>query len=72
MPGFGLTWKTAQYENLLELVNDSSSFLKIELSRIARDQGSISNVRGTGTYIGFDVEAGEINSMLRWMQKRGV
>ena len=69
---FGLTWKTAQYENLFELVNDSSSFLKMELGHIQRDYGSIANVRGSGTYIGFDVIDGQAESMMRWLQKRGV
>ena len=70
--GFGLTWKTAQNENLLELVNDASSFLKMELGHIQRDEGSIKNVRGAGTYIGFDVEADNADSMLNWLNKRGI
>ena len=70
--GFGLTWKAAQDWNLFELVNDSSSFLKMELGHIQRDLGSISNVRGAGTYIGFDVENGQSDSMMRWLQKRGI
>ena len=32
--GFGLTWKAAQDWNLFELVNDSSSFLKMELGHV--------------------------------------
>lgn len=64
--GFGLSWKTAQYENLFELVNDSSSFLKMELNHVERDYGTISNVRGAGTYIGFDCLSGADN-MMSWL-----
>ena len=34
---FGLTWRHVQKKGLLELVQDSSTFLKIELGNIARD-----------------------------------
>jgi 4-aminobutyrate aminotransferase-like enzyme len=54
---FGTIWKEIQYRNLLELVQDTSSFLKIEIGNVARDQGYISNVRGNGTYLGFDMES---------------
>ena len=70
--GFGLTWKAAQDWNLFELVNDSSSFLKMELGHVQRDDGTIENVRGAGTYIGFDVKDGKAESMMRWLQKRGI
>jgi 4-aminobutyrate aminotransferase-like enzyme len=54
---FGTIWKEIQYRNLLELVQDSSSFLKIELGNIERDaHGLIRNIRGNGTYIGFDLQ----------------
>lgn len=53
---FGVTWQEIQYNNLLELVHDTSSFLKIELNNVARDHGYIHNVRGNGTYLGFDCE----------------
>ena len=43
-----------QSRGLLEYVQDTSSFLKIELSNAARDKGDISNVRGLGTAIAFD------------------
>ena len=54
---FGTIWKEIQYRNLLELVQDTSSFLKIEIGNVARDQGFISNVRGNCTYLGFDLES---------------
>ena len=68
---FGITWKTAQSYNLLELVNDTSSFLKIELGNVAKEKGDITNIRGMGTYIGFDVN-GDTDNMMRWLMKRGV
>jgi 4-aminobutyrate aminotransferase-like enzyme len=64
---FGLTWKDAQANNLFELVNDSSTFLKIELNRVANTTGQIENVRGMGTYIGFDVNGGRTDNMIRWL-----
>jgi 4-aminobutyrate aminotransferase-like enzyme len=38
----------------LELVNDTGDFLKIELIRAKNERGSITNIRGAGTFIGFD------------------
>jgi 4-aminobutyrate aminotransferase-like enzyme len=38
---FGATWKEIQYRGLLELVQDTSSFLKIELGNVGRDTGLI-------------------------------
>ena len=64
---FGLTWKDAQANNLFELVNDSSTFLKIELNRVANTTGTIDNIRGMGTYIGFDVNGDRADSMIRWL-----
>jgi 4-aminobutyrate aminotransferase-like enzyme len=52
---FGLTWRYIQKKNLLSYVQDTSTFLKIELARVEKDKGLISNVRGYGTYLGFDV-----------------
>ena len=55
------------------MVHDTSSFLKIELGNVARDQGWIKNVRGNGTYIGFDCENVEMtNSMHHWLNKSGI
>jgi len=34
---FGETWQEIQYRRLLELVLDTSAFLKIELGNIQRD-----------------------------------
>jgi 4-aminobutyrate aminotransferase/(S)-3-amino-2-methylpropionate transaminase len=51
---FGAIWQEIQYRNLLELVQDTSSFLKIELNNAARDHNFIKNIRGNGTYLGFD------------------
>lgn len=51
---FGVVWKTILKKDLLAYVNDTSTFLKIELERVQREKGFISNVRGNGTFIGFD------------------
>jgi 4-aminobutyrate aminotransferase-like enzyme len=52
---FGLTWRYIQKKNLLSLVGDTSTFLKIELARVHREKGIAANIRGYGTYLGFDV-----------------
>ena len=52
---FGVTWKHIQSQNLLAYVMDTSTFLKIELGRIEKERGIISNLRGYGTFLGFDV-----------------
>jgi 4-aminobutyrate aminotransferase-like enzyme len=44
----------------LGLVNDTSDFLKIELNRVKAERGLIANVRGQGTFLGFDVVSREI------------
>lgn len=51
---YGVTWRTIQDNVLLDWVQDTSSFFKIELGNIERDMGIISNVRGNGTFLGFD------------------
>ena len=71
---FGLTWKQIQRKNLLELVQDTSSFLKIELGNIEREQkGLIHNIRGNGTMLGFDTRDSEMAaSMYRWLLKQSI
>ncbi len=51
---FGKTWKYIQRKNILNYVNDTSTFLKIELERVNKEKGIASNIRGNGTFIGFD------------------
>lgn len=64
---YGLTWKEVHRKELLELVQDTSSFLKIELGNIERETGLIENVRGNGTFIGFDVVSEDTDSVMRWL-----
>lgn len=67
---FGVTWKYIQKKNLLTYVMDTSTFLKIELNRIQKEQGIISNVRGYGTFIGFDTNTAD--SMQRSFFRSGI
>lgn len=53
-------------------MQDTSSFLKIELGNIQRDTGLIQNVRGSGTYLGFDCEQRNADSLHSWLNKAGV
>ena len=70
---FGTTWQTIQNRGLLELVHDTSSFLKIELNNVERDYGWIQNVRGNGTYLGFDCyDVEQTTSLHRWLNKSGI
>lgn len=70
---FGVTWREIQDRELLKLVWDTSTFLKIELNNIARDTGVISDVRGNGTFLGFDLsDPSHADSMHRWLLKRGI
>ena len=70
---FGATWRHIQKKMLLEYVQDTSSFLKIELENCSRDHKAISNVRGLGTAIAFDcVDPVRTSSMQSWLLKRGI
>lgn len=52
---YGKTWEIVENENLLGLLKDTSSFMKLELDRIGRDTGLIDGpLRGYGTHLGFD------------------
>jgi acetylornithine/succinyldiaminopimelate/putrescine aminotransferase len=64
-------WKEIQNAGLLEMVHDTSSFLKIELGNIVKERGIIENVRGNGTAIAFDLNV-ETESMMSWLHKRGI
>ena len=69
---FGVTWKCIQNENLLSYVLDTSTFLKIELARVERDKGFISNIRGYGTFLGFDAPTVKDAQLLQsWFFKSG-
>lgn len=70
---FGVTWKQIQSKNLLSYVMDTSTFLKIELARIEKERGYISNVRGYGTFLGFDVQNKEIaDNLQKWFFRSGI
>lgn len=43
------------WDKLLNRVKDTSAFLKIELERVRKDNDYFGNIRGYGTFIGFDV-----------------
>jgi 4-aminobutyrate aminotransferase/(S)-3-amino-2-methylpropionate transaminase len=61
---FGLTWKFVQKKNILNYVQDMSTFLKIEIGRVGHEKGHISNVRGYGTFLGFDVASEESGKLM--------
>ena len=70
---FGVTWKQIQNKNLLSYVMDTSTFLKIELARIEKEKGYITNVRGYGTFLGFDVENKEVaDNLQKWFFRSGI
>lgn len=51
---YGITWKQIQKKDMLSLVVDTGMLLKTELLRVEKERGFITNVRGYGTFIGFD------------------
>jgi 4-aminobutyrate aminotransferase-like enzyme len=70
---YGNIWKVIEGKDLLHLQKDTSSFLKIELDRVARETGEISNVRGYGTHLGFDCSSpARADSIQRFLFKVGV
>ena len=70
---YGVTWKHIQNKNLLSWVMDTSTFLKIELGRIEKEKGFIRNVRGYGTYLGFDCSSPkEAEIMQLWFYRAGI
>lgn len=70
---FGVTWKYIQKKNLLSYVLDTSTFLKIELARVQKERGYIQNIRGYGTFIGFDAENQEIaDNLQKWFFRSGI
>ena len=68
---YGLTWRAIQDNGYLDKVQDCSAFFKIELGNIQRDQNNvISNVRGMGTFAGFDMESQhDTDLMQKWLLK---
>lgn len=41
-------------------MGDTGTFLKIELARIEKEKGTVTNVRGYGTFLGFDTPSPHI------------
>jgi len=70
---YGTIWKVIESSNLLHCQKDVSSFLKIELDRVGKETGHISNVRGYGTHLGFDCQtADKADSIQRFLFKAGI
>jgi len=70
---YGTIWKVIEGKDLLGLQKDTSSFLKIELDRVGKETGYISNVRGYGTHLGFDCQSTQrAESIQRYLFKAGV
>ena len=70
---FGVTWKHIQQKNLLSYVTDTSTFLKLELLRVQKERNIVQNIRGYGTFIGFDVPSPEVaDNMQRYFFRSGI
>jgi 4-aminobutyrate aminotransferase/(S)-3-amino-2-methylpropionate transaminase len=71
---YGLTWRAIQDNNYLDKVQDCSAFFKIELGNIQRDKNDvITNVRGMGTFVGFDLESShQTDLMQNWLYRSGI
>lgn len=57
-------------KKLLEAAQNTGTFLKTELNRVQKEAGRISNVRGLGTFIGFDAD--DSAKVLRWLNNNGI
>ena len=56
---FKLILEVIEQENLLDNVNIQGEFLKSELEKLQENSNKISNVRGMGLFISFDLPTGE-------------
>lgn len=56
---FRLILEVIEQENLLDNVNTQGDFLKSELEKLQSNSNKISNVRGMGLFISFDLPTGE-------------
>ena len=57
----------------MNLVGDTSTFLKIELQRVEKEKRTITNVRGYGTFLGFDTSNENVaESLQRYLFKAGI
>jgi len=55
------------------MVQDTSSFIKIELGNIGRDMSIVQNVRGNGTFLSFDAPTQRYaESIQSWLNKSGI
>lgn len=59
MVRFKLILEVIEQENLLDNVNKQGDFLKEELMKLQENKKSISNVRGLGLFVSFDLRNGE-------------
>ena len=53
-------------------MNDTSTFLKIELARVNKEKGVCENVRGYGTFLGFDVPQGHSETVQKYLFRSGI
>ena len=57
----------------MSYVGDTSTFLKIELARVQKERGYLRNLRGYGTFLGFDVENKEVaDDLQKWFFRSGI
>uniref|UniRef100_A0A7S3FX22 Uncharacterized protein n=1 Tax=Strombidium rassoulzadegani TaxID=1082188 RepID=A0A7S3FX22_9SPIT len=70
---YGQIFKITQNLNLLHLLGDTSLYLRLELERIEKELRLISNIRGYGTHLAFDLRTPEkCDSVQRWLWHTGV
>ena len=67
---YGAIWNTISLDKVYHWQGDTSTFLKIELERVGKENpGLVSNVRGYGLHLGFDSDRAE--SLQRWLYRTG-
>jgi len=60
--------------SLLQRTGDTGAYLRTELEKIARNRKFISNVRGQGTFIGFDIikRKNEREKLMKFLREKGI
>ena len=66
--------KTIHRRKLLERTADTGAYLRSQLERIAKEKKCIMNVRGEGTFIGFDLpnRKDEPSRMVNYLKNKGI
>ena len=70
---FSVYHQIIRKKQLLQIVNDMNTFLKIEFERVQREKGLIDNIRGHGTFLAFDCNSErDAHHLQQWFLNTGI